>query len=165
MHNSCVSGSSTGAISNIDADNNLLRDFADLHTSAVMSKLCSNAMQTLHVIQLREFRGLFHVLGDEVSVTSAHSCRRLTGQEYTDRGMSDLLVTIRSWSSLQRISGLEATRMEPAACMYTMYGDGFTTLRALHAVHTPHLLSPRLWVNRFRFERVCSQCVAQPINS
>ena len=72
----------------------------------------------------------------------AHSCRRLTGQdEYTSRGTCYLLVTIRSWSSLQRISGLEATRMEPAACMYTMYGDGFTTLRALHAHHTPHLLS------------------------
>jgi len=40
--------------------------------------------------------------------------------EHTGREMSDLLVTIRSWSSLQRISGLEATRMEPAACMYTM---------------------------------------------
>ena len=42
-----------------------------------------------------------------------------------------LLVTIPSWSSLQRISGLDATRMDPSACRYTMYGEGFTTRNAL----------------------------------
>ena len=44
-----------------------------------------------------------------------------------------LLVTIRSWSSLQRISGLDATRMDPSACKYTMYGEGLTTRNALQA--------------------------------
>ncbi len=90
--------------------------------------------KSLHVVHLRGLKRYVRVLPDEVCVPLAHSCRRLTGHnEYSGRGICYLLVTIRSWSSLQRISGLEATRMEPAACMYTMYGDGFTTLRALHA--------------------------------
>ena len=65
--------------------------------------------------------GRHHSHKGSSSTNSSHWLHIVTVSTSRHRALGvHLLVTIRSWSSLQRISGLEATSMEPSACRYAM---------------------------------------------